>query len=126
MTESRTHDEEMAAALLLSAPIAAFASPDRVLFQVTEKTDGVVTAKPSLLVEVGQSASLRFADGVFVEVHTDPAAIDGRSWTKVRLTSFETPEAKYVQEWTMHHVVGVEFTDPTNRKLFVVAVKRAE
>jgi len=117
------------ATVLLSAPLIAFASPDRVLFQVTEKTDGVVTAKPSLLVEVGQTAGLRFADGMFVEVHTDPAATDGRSWTKVRLTSFETPEARYVQEWTMHHVVGegsVEFTDPTSRKHFVVAVKRAD
>lgn len=118
-----------AAILLLSAPFLANASPDRVLFQVTEKTDGVVTAKPSLLAEVGQTAALRFADGMYIEVHTDPAATDGRSWTKVRLTSFETPQAKYVQEWNMHHVVGegsVEFTDPTNRRHFVVAVKRAE
>ena len=117
------------AVLLLSAPMIAFASPDRVLFQVTEKTDGVVTAKPSLLVEVGQTAALRLADGMFVEVHTDPAATDGRSWTKVRLTSFETPDAKYVQEWNMHHVPGqgsVEFTDPTRHKHFVVAMKRAE
>ena len=121
--------KRLAAALLLSAPLIAFASPDRVLFQVTEKTDGVVTAKPAFLAEVGQTATVRLADGVSVEAHTDAAANDGRSWTRVRVTFFDSPDAKYVQEWSMHHKVGqgsVEFTDPSNHKHFVVAVRRAE
>ena len=114
------------AVLVALSPLLVAASPQRVLFSVTEQTDGVVTASPSFLAEVGQTATVKLADGMAVEGTTNAPEADGRSWTKVRITFLETADAKMVQELTMRHRVGegsFEFTEPGNHRHFVVVVK---
>jgi hypothetical protein len=118
------------AALLISASGLVQASDDRVLFAVTEKTDGVVTASPSFVATVGQAASVRLADGLSIEALTKEPEPDGRSWTQVRITYFEASDSKFVQERSMRHTLAeggsIEFTEPTKHKRFIVVVSKAK
>jgi len=116
-------------ALLMSASGLVQASEDRVLFAVTEKTDGVVTASPSFVAAVGQQASVRLSDGLSIEALTKVPDSDGRSWTQVRITYFQGSDSKFVQETSMRHTLAeggsIEFTEPSKHKRFVVVVRKA-
>ncbi|HUL96811.1 MAG TPA: hypothetical protein VLT89_12410 [Usitatibacter sp.] len=112
-------------AMLLSSPWLAYACGDHVVVSVTEKTNGAVTASPRFLANVGETASVKLADGVAVEAETQAPEADGRSWTKVRFTYLKTADASMVQEMNMRHKVGegsFEFTDPGTQKHYTVSV----
>lgn len=115
-------------ACLAVASLAAQASEQRVLFSVTETTDGVVTAHPSFLAAVGQTAAVRLPDGMFVEALTNSPEADGHAWTKVRITYFEASDSRFVQETSMRHTLGeggsIEFTEPSRHKHFEVVVRQ--
>ena len=119
-----------AATLLAAASATIQAAEQRVLFSVTETTDGVVSAHPSFLAAVGQQASVRLPDGSFVEALTSAPEADGRSWTRLRFTYFETSEGKFVQEISMRHTIAeggsINFTEPTQHKRFDVVVRQSQ
>ena len=114
-------------AVLLSATasVAVAATEPPVMFHVTIKSDRGVES-PRFLATVGEPATVRLADGVAVEALAKPMEADGRAWTQVRITYFDTPDSKFVQEMSMHHQPGqrtgsFEYTDPTNRR-FVIEI----
>jgi hypothetical protein len=115
------------AALVLSlASGTAIAGESPVLFQLTVQKDGRVLYSPKVLAAVGETATVRLSDGLSFAVLAKPFDADGRAWSQVRITFFETDDSKMVQEMSMRHKFGFrtgsfEYTDPTNRR-FVVRV----
>lgn len=117
----------IAAFVLLGSTVVA-AAEDPVFFRVTVKQAGQVTDSPSFLADVGKPVTLRLKDGLTIEALTKPAEDDGRSWTQVRITYFDTPDSKFVQEMSMRHEKGqragsFEYSDPSNRR-FVIQVNQ--
>jgi hypothetical protein len=54
---------------------------------------------------------------VAVEALAEPMEADERGWTQVRITIFDTPDSKFVQELPMRHLYGLrtgisEYTKP--------------
>lgn len=114
----------LAVILLGLSPLIANAGDDPVMFRVTVKEGGSVIASPSFLANVGQPATVRLASGLTLEALPKPAEPDGRAWTQIRITYFETPDAKFVQEMQMRHLDAqrtgsFEYTDPTQRRYLV-------
>jgi hypothetical protein len=114
--------------LLGLSPLIATAGEDPVMFRVTVKEGGRVIASPSFLANVGQPATVRLASGLSLEALPKPAEPDGRAWTQIRITYFETPDSKFVQEMQMRHLDALrtgsfEYTDPAQRR-YVVQVGR--
>jgi len=115
-------------ALLALSPLIAAAGEDPVLFRVTMKEDGRVVASPSFLANVGQPATVRLDHQVSIEALPEPFEPDGHGWTQIRITFFETPDTRMVQEMRMRHKYSLrtgsfEYTDPTNRRFVVVVGK---
>ncbi len=112
------------AAMLALASTVLFAAEGPVLFHVTVKSEGRIVDSPSFLATVGQPATVRLSSGVAVEALAKPAEPDGRAWTQVRITYFETPSSRFVQEMSMQHQYGLrtglfEYTDPANRRYLI-------
>lgn len=115
-----------AVALAFGSTVVGAAPDDPVFFRVTVQKDGRVTDSPSFLAAVGQPVTLRLSDGLTVEALAKPVESDGGVWTQVRITYFETPESRFVQEMSMHHPHGdrdgsFEYTDALKRR-FVIQV----
>jgi hypothetical protein len=72
---------------------------------------------------------MRLSGGLSVEALTKAPEPDGRSWTQVRITYFETGDSKFVEEMSMHHTIAeggsFEFTEPGKHRRFVVVVSQA-
>ena len=105
-----------------SVVVAAAESP--VMFRVTVKSDGGGVESPSFLATVGQPATIRLSSGVAIEALAKPVEADGGAWTQVRITYFETPTGRFVQEMSMHNKFGLrtgsfEYTDPANRRYLI-------
>jgi hypothetical protein len=114
----------LAVTLLGLSPFAAIADESPVLFRVTVKEDGRVIASPSFLAKVGEAASIRVDPSLSIEGLAKPADPDGRAWTQIRITYFETPDSRLVQEMQMRHPAAMrtgsfEYTDPANRRYVV-------
>jgi hypothetical protein len=112
------------AALMLLAPLVASAAEGPVMFYVTVRGDGGVVESPSFLAAVGQPATVRLSSGVTVEALAKPIEADGGAWTQVRITYFETPTSKFVQEMATLNKFGMrtgsfEYTDPANRRYVI-------
>ena len=114
-------------ALLLAAlaTSAVAAEEGAVMFRVTVKDGDRVIASPSFLANVGRAATIRLGDGLAIEALPKPVEPDGRSWTQIRITYFETEDSKFVQEMQMRHRVSdrsgsFEYTDPAQRRYVVV------
>ena len=112
--------------LTFGTTLAAAGADDPVFFRVIVKKDGRLTDSPSFLATVGQPVTLRLTDGLTVEALAKPVESDGGAWTQVRITYFETPDSKFVQEMSMHHPQGqrdgsFEYSDPSKRR-FVIQV----
>jgi hypothetical protein len=91
------------------------------MFHISVKSDGRVVESPSFLANVGQPATVRLSSGIAVEALAKPMEADGRGWTQVRITYFETPDSRFVQEMSMQHRNGLrtgsfDYTDPMNRR----------
>lgn len=119
----------MIAVMLLGlSPLIAAAGEDPVVFRVTVKEDGRVIASLSFLANVGQPATVRLENGLSIEALPKPVEPDGRAWTQIRITYFETPDSRFVQEMQMRHSHALrtgsfEYTDPARRR-YVVEVGR--
>lgn len=118
----------LAVMLLGLLPLIAAAGEEPVMFRVTVKEGGRVIASPSFLANVGQPATVRLASGLSLEALPKPAEPDGRAWTQIRITYFETPDSKFVQEMQMRHLDALrtgsfEYTDPAQRR-YVVQIGR--
>ena len=116
----------LAVAMFLGIAGVALADEGPVKFHVIVKKDDHVLYSPSFLASVGQPASIRLSDGIAIEALAKPIEADGRAWTQVRITYFETPDSKFVQEMSTHHKMGLrtgtfEYTDPSGRR-FVVEI----
>ena len=114
------------AALVICMPLMVTAAEGPVMFHVTVKSEGGAVESPSFLATVGQPATIRLSSGVSVEALAKPADPDGGAWTQVRITYFETPDSRFVQEMSMHNHFGprtgsFEYTDPTHRR-YVISV----
>jgi hypothetical protein len=106
------------------AAAAAIAAEGPVMFHVTVKSDGRIVESPSFLAAVGQPATVRLSSGVSVEALAKPVESTGGAWTQVRITYFETPTSRFVQEMSMHNQYGLrtgsfEYTDPANRRYLI-------
>ena len=102
----------------------AVAAEGPVMFHVMVKSDGDRVESPSFLAAIGQPATIRLSSGVAVEALAKPAESDGGAWTQVRITYFETPTSRFVQEMSMHNKHGLrtgsfEYTDPANRRYVI-------
>jgi len=112
------------AALVAFGSAVANAAEGPVMFHVTVKGAGGVVESPSFLAAVGQPATVRLSSGVAVEALAKPVESDGGAWTQVRITYFETPTSRFVQEMSMHNQFGLrtgsfEYTDPSNRRYLI-------
>jgi hypothetical protein len=119
----------VAAVFLTVASNMAIGAESPVKFHLTVKKDGHVLESPTFLAAVGQPVTLRLKDGLTVEALAKPIEADGQAWTRVRITYFETPDSRFVQEMSMHHPKGqrtgsFEYTDPSKRR-FVIDVGSA-
>ena len=112
------------AGIFAAAPAGA---ADHMLFEINVKKDGELIAKPSVLAAMGQPVSLRIGGGIAFEASSEPAETAGNYWSKIRITYFETPDSRMVQEMSMRHDDGgsFEYTDPSGRR-FVVYVRRVD
>lgn len=116
----------LAAAFVTLASSAAFAAEAPVMFHLTVKKDGHVLESPSFMAAIGKTVTLKLHDGLTVEALAKPVEADGGAWTQVRITYFQTPDSKLVQEMSMHHPHGAragsfEYTDPSKRR-FVIEI----
>ena len=114
----------IAGIVIAVAPMLAAASGDIVNFRVTVKKDGQTIESPSFLANVGQAATVRLGSGITIEALAKPDEPDGKAWTQIRITYFETDDSKFVQEMQMRHSNGLrtgsfDYTDPTNRRYHV-------
>ena len=115
----------LAVMLLGLSPIVAIADEGPVLFRVTVKENGNVIASPSFLANVGHAASIRLDSNISIEALPKPAEADGRAWTQVRFTYFESENSRFTQEMQMRHQFPMlrtgsfEYTDPANRRYVV-------
>lgn len=112
------------AALMAFASAAAIAAEGPVMFHVTVKSDGRIVESPSFLATVGQPATVRLSSGVAVEALAKPVESDGGAWTQIRITYYETPSSRFVQEMSMYNEFGLrtgsfEYTDPTNLRYLI-------
>lgn len=111
----------IAAVLLALVSPVALAVEAPVMFRITVKSDGQIVDSPSFLANVGQPATVRLSSGIAIEALPKPMEADGRGWTQVRITYFDTPDSRFVQEMSMQHHHGLrtgsfEYTDPMNRR----------
>jgi hypothetical protein len=111
------------AALAMCGSVVVMAAEGPVMFYVTVKSDAGVES-PSFLAKVGQPATIRLSSGIAVEALAKPVEPDGGAWTQVRITYFETPSSRFVQEMSMHNKHGLrtgsfEYTDPANRRYVI-------
>ena len=113
------------AVALTFASTLALAGEAPVLFKISVKKDGKVLYSPSFLANVGEPATVRLEEHLAVEALAKPAEADGRAWTQVRVTFFDTPDAKQVYEMSMHHKFpglrtgSFEYTDPLQRRFLI-------
>jgi hypothetical protein len=112
------------AALMAFASSVVGAAEGPVMFHVTVKSDGRIVESPSFLATVGQPATVRLSSGIAVEALAKPLEADGGAWTQVRITYFETPTSRFVQEMSSYSQYGLrtgsfEYTDPTNRRYLI-------
>ena len=112
------------ATLAMCGSLAVAAAEGPVMFHVTVKGEGGSVESPSFLAAIGQPATIRLSSGVTVEALAKPAESDGGAWTQVRITYFETPTARFVQEMSTHNKFGMrtgsfEYTDPANRRYVI-------
>jgi len=84
--------------------VSATASDDTVMFNVRVTQNGEQIAAPSFLAKVGEPATIRMGQGLLsfaIEALAKPPESDGLAWTKIRITTFETEDARMVQEMEM-------------------------
>ena len=117
----------VAMAVLLAANVSA-TPEETVRFSVTVKHEGQLLGAPSFLAYVGRPASMRFGEGMAVEALAEPFDAEGRAWTKVRITTFETEDSQFVQEMRMRHRHGLrtgsfEYTDGAKRRYVILVGK---
>jgi hypothetical protein len=95
---------------------------DTLFFEVNVRKDGELIEKPAFLATVGQPVTIRLGSGLTFEAASEAAEKPGNYWSKIRITYFETPESRFVQEMTaLHDADGgsFEYTDPAQRRYFV-------
>jgi hypothetical protein len=121
--------KRLVASILLAASMSAGAA-DGVWFNVILKEEGKVIASPEKAGAFGTPLQFELPHGLNVEAIAKAPESDGRSWTQVRFTFFETGDAKFVQEMQMRADLkatpSFDYAVPGTKRKFRVEVRGAE